>query len=568
MSTQQDIYVVGSENRPPMLNKDNYVPWSSRLLRYEKSKPNGNLLVKSILEGQYKYRMIEELGDPDRTPLIILMGLLEDIYVVLNSCSIDHEIWLRVQQMMKVTDIRVQEKEVKLLNELERSMSTEGESIESYYHRFAKLMNDLDRNQLTPKKITCNLRVLNNFQPEWKRYGTLVHQTKKLHDLDYNQLYNYLKQNQEEVNEVRAEQLARTHDPSVFMANTQTPYTYQVESDWVQCKAACRESDEAECKELDRNGNGNVVAAQAKGNGNGNNANQIRIDPSRGEVEQLPATIEEKQSDESLEKIKVLEKENERVLRAVVSQDIVSIVQSHSVVDTSNLQTELERTKGKLEICIIKKENKYASIWNKWYKKCEEFKYDRISYDKDYNDTQHQIEWLQAQLGDLKGKRVESTTKSRRSHPRSNTKNDRVPSASKSSCIKNNKVEVEENHRNLLQNDKFEVVCASCKKCLNTAHHDECVFNYVNGMSSHDKNQSANVSNIPNQTEHMANVKKSKKLGSKERLASPRPCKPRTCLRWFPTGGIFNHSGKIIESSDTESESETSVCANASAYTP
>ncbi|GKF06866.1 hypothetical protein Tco_0037534, partial [Tanacetum coccineum] len=36
MSTQQDIYAAGSENRPPMLNKENYVPWSSRLLRYAK----------------------------------------------------------------------------------------------------------------------------------------------------------------------------------------------------------------------------------------------------------------------------------------------------------------------------------------------------------------------------------------------------------------------------------------------------------------------------------------------------------------------------------------------------
>nr|GEV15096.1 reverse transcriptase domain-containing protein [Tanacetum cinerariifolium] len=32
MSTQQDIYVAGSKNRPPMLNKENYVPWSSLLL--------------------------------------------------------------------------------------------------------------------------------------------------------------------------------------------------------------------------------------------------------------------------------------------------------------------------------------------------------------------------------------------------------------------------------------------------------------------------------------------------------------------------------------------------------
>ncbi|GJS84155.1 retrovirus-related pol polyprotein from transposon TNT 1-94 [Tanacetum coccineum] len=81
-----------------------------------------------------------------------------------------------------------------------------------------------------------------------------------------------------------------------------------------------------------------------------------------------------------------------------------------------------------------------------------------------------------------------------------------------------------------IRNDKSKVICATCKQCLITANHDVCVFNYVNGMNSHDKNQSANVSNIANQTKHKANVKKSKKLGSKERLASPRPRKPKTCL--------------------------------------
>ncbi|GJR59796.1 hypothetical protein Tco_1501958 [Tanacetum coccineum] len=43
--------------------------------------------------------------------------------------------------------------------------------------------------------------------------------------------------------------------------------------------------------------------------------------------------------------------------------------------------------------------------------------------------------------------RVDNTAKTRRPQPRSNTKNDRVPSASKNSCIKNKEVEVEEHHR-------------------------------------------------------------------------------------------------------------------------
>nr|GEZ58615.1 hypothetical protein [Tanacetum cinerariifolium] len=73
-----------------------------------------------------------------------------------------------------------------------------------------------------------------------------------------------------------------------------------------------------------------------------------------------------KEADESLAKHKALELEIERLLRVVVSQDIMSDVQNNSVVDSSNLQTELEQCK--------------------------------------YNDMQQKIKRLQAQLGDQKGK--------------------------------------------------------------------------------------------------------------------------------------------------------------------
>nr|GEZ49603.1 hypothetical protein [Tanacetum cinerariifolium] len=70
----------------------------------------------------------------------------------------------------------------------------------------------------------------------------------------------------------------------------------------------------------------------------------------------------------------------------------------------TDLQTEVDDTKEKLENCIIKKEKEYAVLWNNWYTKCEECKYDNILYDKAYNDMQQKIKRLQAQLGDLKGK--------------------------------------------------------------------------------------------------------------------------------------------------------------------
>ncbi|GJX58908.1 hypothetical protein Tco_0290298 [Tanacetum coccineum] len=89
MSTQQEIYADGSENRPPMLNKDNYVPWSSRLIRYAKSKPNGNLIYNSIMHGPYNDdeltdKEVKQMEADDQTIQIILMSLLEDIYVAVG----------------------------------------------------------------------------------------------------------------------------------------------------------------------------------------------------------------------------------------------------------------------------------------------------------------------------------------------------------------------------------------------------------------------------------------------------------------------------------------------------
>ncbi|GJV83900.1 hypothetical protein Tco_1523798 [Tanacetum coccineum] len=117
-----------------MLNKDNYVPWSFLLLRCAKSKPNGKLIYNYIMNGPYVRRMIPKPG----------------------------------------SDIGIQEKKNKLFNEWERFTSTNGESIESYYHRFSKLMNSFKRNKHFLEKIASNLKFLNNLQPEWSRHVTIV----------------------------------------------------------------------------------------------------------------------------------------------------------------------------------------------------------------------------------------------------------------------------------------------------------------------------------------------------------------------------------------------------------
>nr|GFB44504.1 hypothetical protein [Tanacetum cinerariifolium] len=103
-----------------MLNKENYVPWSSRLLRYAKSRLNRKLIHNSILNGPYVRRMIPEPGDANREVTVtetfhvqtddelsekelkqieaddqaiqtILLGLPEDIYAAVDSCETAQE---------------------------------------------------------------------------------------------------------------------------------------------------------------------------------------------------------------------------------------------------------------------------------------------------------------------------------------------------------------------------------------------------------------------------------------------------------------------------------------------
>nr|GFB07888.1 hypothetical protein [Tanacetum cinerariifolium] len=429
------------------------------------------------------------------------------------------------------------------------------------------------------------------------------------------------------------------------------------------------------------------------------------------------------EADASLAKHKALELAIERLLKSVLSQDIMIIVQNESVVDTSDLQTELKRTKERFENCIIKKETEYAKLWNDWYKKCDECKYDKILYDKAYKDMQQKIEWLQAQLGDLKGKSKDNScvsdaqnplsqklenenvelefqvfdqkdntlvtsentkfanqpivenlpkvgktnalskpvtsnsvstphesksvnsdkviapgmfrinpsktsreekhvpnsvsasartkpitvsqppvitkkyvnsdlnglsstgvdnTKTRRPQPRSNTKHDRVPSASKSSRSKNKEAEVEEHHRNLLlsKNNKHmsstcnniktnsqevisNVACAICSKCLISVNHDKCLCKYVNDNNSCGENQKAKISVKEIQKKYQPKVTKTKKVGTHESLATPKPKKPRFLLRWSPTGRLFDQKGKLAASSKSESQYDCSNGDNA-----
>ncbi|GJV53326.1 hypothetical protein Tco_1449067 [Tanacetum coccineum] len=195
MSTlAENVLTAGAENRSPMLEKGCYDTWQSRMLLYIKGKEHGEMLLDSIFLGPFESKEIiipanEATRRPSKTRMqtlkdltleerirkecdiraanIILHGLPNDIYTLLNHRSKAYDTWYRLKELMEGTELTKQERESKLADEFDRFTSDRGKTIQSYYMRFV----------------------------------TGVKQARNLHEVSFDQLYAYLKQNEPDANE-------------------------------------------------------------------------------------------------------------------------------------------------------------------------------------------------------------------------------------------------------------------------------------------------------------------------------------------------------------------------------
>ncbi|GJW90125.1 integrase, catalytic region, zinc finger, CCHC-type containing protein [Tanacetum coccineum] len=127
---------------------------------------------------------------------------------------------------MQRTDLSQQERDSRLMNEFDKFFDEAGESLESIYERFSRLMNNMEQNKVLPNKITINTKLLNSLQPKWINYVMMVRQSQQLQDVKYDPLYDYLSQNEANVNASRAKRVAGNHDPLALVANTYVSPSY------------------------------------------------------------------------------------------------------------------------------------------------------------------------------------------------------------------------------------------------------------------------------------------------------------------------------------------------------
>ncbi|GJU25307.1 hypothetical protein Tco_1163928 [Tanacetum coccineum] len=117
--------------------------------------------------------------------------------------------------------INKQDVKTKLFWEFGKFTLRDGESIESYYTRFYRMMNEMVRNKLKVDTMQVNDQFLQQLQPEWSRFVTIVKKQQDLDTFSFHKLFDILKQHYNEVNEIRVERIARNANPLALVAATQ-----------------------------------------------------------------------------------------------------------------------------------------------------------------------------------------------------------------------------------------------------------------------------------------------------------------------------------------------------------
>nr|GEV64365.1 reverse transcriptase domain-containing protein [Tanacetum cinerariifolium] len=192
-----NIMAAGSKDRPPMLAIERYPQWRSRFLRHIDTRPYGDALRKCILNGPYIHTtvVVQAVAATDDSPVIpkhtivetpmnmspenkahfesekeaihlIFTGIGDEIYLTVDACQTAQEMWKAIERLQQGESLNIQD-------------------------------------------------------PEWSRFVTIVKQKHKLDEVSYHKLFDILKQYQKEVNELRAERLARNANPLARVATAQ-----------------------------------------------------------------------------------------------------------------------------------------------------------------------------------------------------------------------------------------------------------------------------------------------------------------------------------------------------------
>nr|GEW95208.1 hypothetical protein [Tanacetum cinerariifolium] len=206
----------GADNRPPMLEKDMYDTWKSRMELYMLNRQHGRMILESVEQGPLLWPTVEE----DWVTRLKKYSELSAAEAIQADCDV------------KATNIILQglppeEQECKLYDEFDKFAYRKGETLRDFYLRFSLLLNDMNMYNMKLEQFQVNTKFLNTLPPEWSKFVTDVKIVRDLHTTNVDQLHAYLGQHEYHANEVRLIH-ERTSDPLALVLQHQLHrLTYQ-----------------------------------------------------------------------------------------------------------------------------------------------------------------------------------------------------------------------------------------------------------------------------------------------------------------------------------------------------
>nr|GEW29522.1 hypothetical protein [Tanacetum cinerariifolium] len=164
-----NIMAAGSRDRPPMLAPVQAVKATDDSPAVPEHTTVETLMNMSPENKAYFLAEKEAIH-------LILTVIGDDIYSTVDACQTAQEMWEAIERLQHGESLNIQD---------------------------------------------VNIQFLQQLQPEWSRFMTIVKQQHKLDEVSFDKLFDILKQYQNEVNELHAKKLARNANPLALVATAQ-----------------------------------------------------------------------------------------------------------------------------------------------------------------------------------------------------------------------------------------------------------------------------------------------------------------------------------------------------------
>nr|GEU41064.1 integrase, catalytic region, zinc finger, CCHC-type, peptidase aspartic, catalytic [Tanacetum cinerariifolium] len=152
---------------------------------------------------------------------LLIQRLLNDIYSLIDSNKTAKDLCDSLARHMLGSEYDEQDRKAAVLYQYETFKATKGELLLDTYIQYLQVINDLKKCGYSKDNCELNFKFLNNLQPEWKQYATMMRQNKNLMDTNIDALYNILKQNQGDFNDamgLKKKTVVVTSDPLALIA--------------------------------------------------------------------------------------------------------------------------------------------------------------------------------------------------------------------------------------------------------------------------------------------------------------------------------------------------------------